>query len=291
MQAAGGGALVRMCTDSFGKVRRKAPQKHFATNWSKITPLFLKEKGGAGERENFFSREKKFSLSPAHSRFTLIELLVVIAIIAILAAILLPALQSARERGKQTACTNNLKQLGTAYNAYFADNMEYFTMPTYKSSTNWWAFQINSYLRQDPRTTVHKVNSTDALMCPSNVGKYGTSGSAGTRYNINYGQSVFMGDTNFASSAGVLKTTMVIKPSTKILAADSTPWHKTNKPYGTQCRLVLRKVGGTYSAYNANGEGAPGTFHAGGTVITFVDGHVEHRIKYDCRLLLPLWKN
>ena len=47
------------------------------------SPLFLKEKGGAGERENFFSREKKFSLSPAHS-FTLIELLVVIAIITIL---------------------------------------------------------------------------------------------------------------------------------------------------------------------------------------------------------------
>ena len=39
------------------------------------TSLFLKEKGGAGERENFFSREKKFSLSPAHSHFTLIELL------------------------------------------------------------------------------------------------------------------------------------------------------------------------------------------------------------------------
>ena len=33
---------------------------NFATNWSKIIPLFLKEKGGAGERENFFSREKKF---------------------------------------------------------------------------------------------------------------------------------------------------------------------------------------------------------------------------------------
>ena len=62
--------------------------------------------------------------------FTLIELLVVIAIIAILAAILLPALQKAREQGRGSSCTNNFAQIGKAMQMYFTDNDGW--IPTYQ---------------------------------------------------------------------------------------------------------------------------------------------------------------
>ena len=88
--------------------------------------------------------------------FSLIELLIVIAIVAILAGLLLPALNQAREKARNTACINNLKQLGFAFLQYAGDNSDMLPQADYYMEKGSFLLWTNALMGANPHAETGK---------------------------------------------------------------------------------------------------------------------------------------
>src|SRR4051794_12940895 len=107
--------------------------------------------------------------APRHHAFTLIELLVVIAIIAILAAMLLPALSKAKEKAQATSCLNNARQMGMATSMYTGDFNDCYPRGVDIKNDATWSDPTAWHILLLPFLAGNTNNGTKIYACPADL--------------------------------------------------------------------------------------------------------------------------